>query len=82
MCDAGASPPFQLSTTTRSIVERICSWFASQSALTDATSTTATWSARVTMVGRSSASTSDARAGDGPTVNQRRKAKTAIASDA
>ena len=64
-CVAGAAPPFQLSTTIRSTVDRICSWLASQSDLTDTTSTTATWSARVTMVGRSSASTSDARAGDG-----------------
>ena len=41
-CDAGAAPPFQLSTTTRSIVVRIRSWRASQAAFTDTTSTTAT----------------------------------------
>ena len=44
------------------MVVRMRSWRASQAAFTDTTSTTATWSARETIAGRSSAITSDAEA--------------------
>ena len=64
------SPPFQRSTTVMSTVVRMRSWSSSQAEVTAVTSTTAMWSARLTIPWRSRATTIEADAGEATAPSQ------------